>query len=308
MIEKYISDLLFRYQCVTVPDFGAFITEVQSATLSKNATTFSPPRKTITFNANIKNNDGLLANHIALAENITFEKATNNIASEVSKWLLLLEQRDRLILKNIGEITMNADKSFVFEPNNTVNYLTSSFGLSNFNASLITRESLLKQVEALETKAPILFTPEKRENYSFLKYAAAILLFFSAGSFAYKTYNDDQVAKQTSFAEKKVQEKVHHKIQEATFFISVPTSIIELPVKEAVKPYHIIAGAFRNQANAETILKNLKEKGFNANLLEKNKSGLIPVAYESFTTIEEAQNAKQKIQEEQNTEAWLLIE
>lgn len=308
MIEKHIAALLYRFQCVTLPGFGAFITEVQSTTILEGTNTFNPPKKVITFNANVKNNDGLLANHIALEENISFEKASENIAFEVSKWIISLEQRNRLILKNIGEITMNVDNSLVFEPYNTVNYLTHSFGLSNFTSSLITREELKKQVEELEEKAPILFTPEKRQNYSFVKYAAAILLFSSAGTFGYKIYNDQQVAAQTLYVEKQVQDKVNNKIQEATFFISVPIANIELPVKEEIKPYHIVAGAFRNEKNAQTALANLKGKGFNAMLLEKNKSGLIPVAYESFITLEEAQIAKQKIQEEQNTEAWLLIE
>jgi hypothetical protein len=308
MIEKHIAALLYRFQCVTLPGFGAFITEVQSTTISEGTNTFNPPKKVITFNANVKNNDGLLANHIALEENISFEKASENIVFEVSKWIDSLEQRNRLILKNIGEITMNADNSLIFEPYNTVNYLTHSFGLSNFTSSLITREELKLQVEKLEEKAPILFTPEKRQNYSFVKYAAAVLLFSSVGTFGYKIYNDQQVATQTLYVEKQVQDKVNNKIQEATFFISVPIANIELPVKEEIKPYHIVAGAFRNGKNAQTALANLKGKGFNAKLLEKNKSGLIPVVYESFTSLEEAQLAKQKIQEEQNTEAWLLIE
>ena len=308
MIEKHIAALLYRFQCVTLPGFGAFITEVQSTTILDSSNTFNPPKKVITFNANVKNNDGLLANHIALEENISFEKASENIAFEVSKWIASLEQKNRLVLKNIGEISMNTDNSLVFEPYNTVNYLTHSFGLSNFSSSLITREELKLQIEELEEKAPILFTPEKRQNYSFVKYAAAILLFSSIGTFGYKIYNDQQVAAQTLYVEKQVQDKVNDKIQQATFLISVPISTIELPVKEEIKPYHIVAGAFRSEKNAQTVLVNLKEKGFDSKLLEKNKSGLIPVAYESFTTLEEAQVAKQKIQEEQNTEAWLLIE
>jgi hypothetical protein len=308
MIEKYISALLYRFQCVTLPGFGAFITEVQSAKVAENSSTFYPPKKVITFNANVKNNDGLLANHIALEENISFEKASENIALEVSKWIVSLEQRNRLVLKNIGEISMNRDSSLVFEPYNDVNYLTNSFGLSSFTSPLVNREELKIQIEKLEEKAPIFFTPEKRQNYSFLKYAAAILVFFSAGSFGYKMYNDQQVATQTLYVEKQVQDKVHNKIQEATFFISNPLAAVELPIKEELKPYHIVAGAFRNEENAQKVLSSLKELGFNARLLEKNKSGLIPVSYESFESLNEAREAKLKIQKEHNTEAWLLIE
>ena len=39
-IEQYISQLLYRYQCVTVPGFGAFLTEFQSAQLDKTNVSF----------------------------------------------------------------------------------------------------------------------------------------------------------------------------------------------------------------------------------------------------------------------------
>lgn len=309
MIEKHITALLYRFQCVTLPGFGAFISEIESAKVTGSASTFNPPKKKITFNPNVKNNDGLLANHIALQENISFEKATETIAIQVAKWISDLEQRNRVVLPKIGEIYTNANFNWVFEPYEDVNYLTSSFGLSSFVSPLVSREELKKQVEELEEKAPIIFTPEKKNNYSFIKYAASIALFIGiGGTIGFKMYNDQQVANQKLLVEKQVQEKINHKIQEATFFISNPINAVELPVKEELKPYHIVAGAFRNEENAKTVEKELIAKGFNAKLLSKNKSGLIPVAYDSFASVEEAQTAKQKIQAEQNTEAWLLIE
>ncbi len=44
-IEKHISDLLYRYQCVTVPGFGAFLAETVSAQVTGSASSFFPPRK-----------------------------------------------------------------------------------------------------------------------------------------------------------------------------------------------------------------------------------------------------------------------
>jgi hypothetical protein len=77
-LEKYIDQLLFRYQCVTVPGFGAFLTETQSTQWIESTNTFSPPKKLLSFNSNIKNNDGLLANHIATTEKITYETAVSS--------------------------------------------------------------------------------------------------------------------------------------------------------------------------------------------------------------------------------------
>ncbi|MFN3641071.1 MAG: SPOR domain-containing protein, partial [Flavobacterium sp.] len=35
-LETFISQLLYRYQCVTVPGFGSFITESKPAKLSED--------------------------------------------------------------------------------------------------------------------------------------------------------------------------------------------------------------------------------------------------------------------------------
>ena len=73
LIEKHISDLLYRYQCVTVPGFGAFLTETVTAQVTVSSSSFFPPKKVISFNANVRNNDGLLANHVALQEKMSYD-------------------------------------------------------------------------------------------------------------------------------------------------------------------------------------------------------------------------------------------
>jgi nucleoid DNA-binding protein len=103
-IEKYISALLYRYQCVTVPGFGAFLTEWQSAQVIEGQHSFIPPRKIVSFNSNIKSNDGLLANHIALTEKISYDQALSKINYQVNFWLEKLQNKETLSLENIGDI------------------------------------------------------------------------------------------------------------------------------------------------------------------------------------------------------------
>ena len=141
-VNRHISSLLYRYQCVTVPGFGAFLTEIQSAQLNGSAVTFNPPTKVISFNANIKNNDGLLANHIALEEKMTYDAAVQAISTEVASWFHKLQERETLSLENIGNLKLSSEMTWFFEPINNTNYLTSSFGLSNFISPSIKREEL----------------------------------------------------------------------------------------------------------------------------------------------------------------------
>ena len=311
-IEKHISDLLYRYQCVTVPGFGAFLTETVSAHVTGSASSFFPPKKVVSFNANVKNNDGLLANHVALQEKMSYELAVIKIGDVVNEWTYLLQNRNRVVLKNIGEISVNNEMNWVFEPANTVNYLTDSFGLTPFVSPEITREVLKQEVEALEEKAPIIFTPERKKDYSYLKYAAIFVVMLGAGGFGYKTYYDQQIETKTLAVQKNVQEKVQQQIQEATFVISAPVEAVELSVAAPVEekmPYHLVAGAYRSEVNANKAIAELKAAGFeNAKMLPMNKHNLYPVVYGSFKNLNEAQTERKNIQKSHNAEAWLLIE
>ena len=311
-IEKHISDLLYRYQCVTVPGFGAFLTETVSAHVTGSASSFFPPKKVVSFNANVKNNDGLLANHVALQEKMSYELAVIKIGDVVNEWTYLLQNRNRVVLKNIGEISVNNEMNWVFEPANTINYLTDSFGLTPFVSPEITREVLKQEVEALEEKAPIIFTPERKRDYSYLKYAAVFVVMLGAGGFGYKTYYDQQIETKTLAVQKKVQEKVQQQIQQATFVISTPIEAVELSVAAPVEekmPYHLVAGAYRSEENANKAIAELKAAGFeNAKMLPMNKHNLYPVVYGSFKNLNEAQTERKNIQKSHNAEAWLLIE
>ena len=311
-IEKHISDLLYRYQCVTVPGFGAFLTETVSAHVTGSASSFFPPKKVVSFNANVKNNDGLLANHVALQEKMSYELAVIKIGDVVNEWTYLLQNRNRVVLKNIGEISVNNEMNWVFEPANTVNYLTDSFGLTPFVSPEITREILKQEVEALEEKTPIIFTPERKKDYSYLKYAAIFVTMLGAGGFGYKTYYDQQIETKTLAVQKNVQEKVQQQIQEATFVISAPVEAVELSVAAPVEekmPYHLVAGAYRSEVNANKAIAELKAAGFeNAKMLPINKHNLYPVVYGSFKNLNEAQTERKNIQKSHNAEAWLLIE
>jgi hypothetical protein len=308
-IEQYISQLLFRYQCVTVPGFGAFLTEFQSAQLDENSHSFYPPKKMISFNPFIKNNDGLLANHLAQAEKISYEIAVNSIQNEVSHWKTKIQEFGSFSVKNVGDFSLNSENNIVFVPIDQINYDTASFGLSSFVSPAIKREVYKEEVEQLEEKAPVIFTPEKRKNYSVLKYAAVFLLSAGiTGTVGYKYY-ENKIAQETLIVETNVQKKVNQKIQEATFYISNPLPAVTLSVPEQKLPYSVVAGAFRIESNAEEQYQRLLELGFKkAKRLAPNKHGLFPVVYGSYSTYSEAHEAMKNIQKLDNKDAWLLVD
>jgi hypothetical protein len=310
-IELYIAQLLYRYQCVTVPGFGAFLTEIQSAKLNESTNSFSPPKKMIAFNANLKNNDGLLANHIALAEKTSYEYAVSKIQYEVFNWKKAFEENELISIKNVGDLRLNADKNIVFTPYDQTNYLTSSFGLAPFVSPLVKRAIFEKEVEAIEEKATITMVPETRTANPYLKYAAIFVIGLGlAGSVGYPMYQN-QIASETILVETAVQKQVQNKIQEATFFIESPVPAVTLSVKsnkEMKMPYHIMAGVYREEKNANKTLRILNRLGYDAKRIAPNKNGFFPVLYGSYATFAEAEKAKKEINEKHNPEAWILIQ
>jgi hypothetical protein len=311
-IELYISQLLYRYQCVTVPGFGAFLTEIQSAQLIESSHSFFPPKKIISFNAHLKNNDGLLANHIAQAEKTSYEDAIRAIQYEVHNWKKALQENGLFSIKNVGNFSLNADKNLIFTPSDQTNYLTNSFGLSAFVSPVVKRELFEQKIEALEENIEINevieFIPERRKTGSYLKYAAVFVLGLGlTGAIGYPVY-EQHIANETIIVEKSVQKQVQNKIQQATFFIESPIPAVTLTVKEEKMSYHIMAGAFREEKNAQKKFLELSRQGYDARRIPQNKHGLFPVLYGSYATFAEAEKAKKEIQNTDNPDAWVLVE
>lgn len=316
VLEHYISELLYRYNCVVVPGFGAFLTQKKSARIHHGTNTFFAPTKSISFNGQLVSNDGLLVSYVSESEKISFETALAHIEQQSNLWKQRLKDGASVQLKNIGSLSANQEGRTLFEPYTELNYLTSSFGLSNFNALPVTREVLKEEVTTLEEKIPFVITPERREQRGFrpyLKYAALLMLAFSTGLTGYRVYqqqhSNEQVARQDA------QKYVTKQIQEATFFdmapLELPTVTVKakansMPVDAEGEMHHIIAGAFRIKANADRKIEQLQALGYRSAYYGTNSYGLHVVTYASYPNPDEALKALREIKRTQSKDAWLL--
>ena len=306
-LETYISDLLYRYDCVTVPGFGAFLTNRVSAKIQESTHTFYPPKKVLSFNEQLQNNDGLLANYIAEIEKIPYATASNKIAKHVKSLKSFLVEGETIQFKHIGEFTLNPDGKLIFSPSEQINYLTDAFGLSQFKSSDIIREAYKEKVETIEEVAPIALTPTKRSNNNWLKYAAAAVIVLGLSGFGATAYYNNSIENHNQLAQEQANEQLEAKVQEATFVISNPLPAATLSLEKQTGNYHIVAGAFRVEANSDKKVNQLRAKGYKARKIGKNRYGLHEVVYSSFETRAEAQRALYKIRREHNRDAWLLI-
>jgi hypothetical protein len=306
-LSQYISDLLYRYECVTLPNFGAFLSHPISARINEGTSSFYPPQKQLSFNVQLKSNDGLLASYISDVENISFEVATRKIENQVSQLKLRLEKGETVEFKHIGELISSDEGNLSFIPSDSLNYMTEAFGLASFVSPSVERQAHQEVVQKLESRGAIALTPKRRKSALYMKYAAiAVLALGLAGSIGSNLYLT-QIEVQNNLAIDTANTTLDNKIQEATFVIDNPLPAVMVNLKKQNGNFHIVAGAFRVKANSEKKLQQLKTLGFSARLIGVNSYGLHQVVYESFETRKDAERALFKIRKTQDRAAWLLI-
>ncbi len=351
-LSKYISDLLYRYECVIIPEFGGFLTKTISARIDEKTQVIYPPTKKLSFNSHLKENDGLLANHMAVSEKIPYDSALNYILFEVENWQKKL-QNEKVELEGIGAFSINNEQKILFEPNPDANFLIDSFGLSTVSTSHIARKDYMEQEVVFESISDLVKAQQvekaktkKSPLIPILRYAAIFAVLLTAGFFLGKQILINNASLEKLSLSKEAQEKIiNQRIQEATFEINKALPAINLYLKKGKtdsqefvdktaktskdaynseietplinesnkadlsieKPYHIIAGAFREPANASKKINQLTEKGFPAHAVGKNKFNLTQVAFESYATMEEAKKALVKIRKTEAHDAWILI-
>ena len=297
-LSNHISKLLFQHDCVTVPGFGSFIGNYKSAEYDFKEEKFHPPFKQISFNAQIKDNDGLLAKLISSELNLSYDDALKKIHQEVISWSQKL-QSQTLLLKSIGELYLNSEKSIVFVPIKTVNHLKDSFGLAPIYISQLTQKSIdsdkIKHI-------PAYLKPVNQSNF-FKTAAIWTCLIFGLGAVYYNANND--LVEQKIAQQQEARNQSKQAVQKAVFDLgSLPS--LTLNVKRKAKQYYIIAGAFRVTNNAKNLVLSLKKKGYDSKILPLNDKGLSPVAFSGYYDRNEAVVNLRLVQKKENKDAWLF--
>lgn len=302
-LSNYLSNLLYRYECVILPGLGAFLTQNKSARIDVESHTFYPPSKTLSFNKHLQTNDGLLANHISKAENTSYEEALFRLRAEIKTLKLDLDKGKIVTLSNIGTLKSNGDLSIEFIPESSSNFQTESFGLSSFISTKAEKNTLNE--ENVEPKVSL--TSQKR-SASYLKYAAIGLLAVGLSGMSGVFMYNNQVSEHNIVEKQKANSLVENQIQQATFVVNTALPSLTVAVKKPVGSFHLIAGAFRMEENAFTKVEQLKQKGYPARTIGVNKHGLHQVVYNSFEDRNEALNELRNVKNAENKDAWLLVQ
>jgi cell division septation protein DedD len=151
-IEQLLGDLLLRHNCVIVPSFGGFVAKQVSAKIDYSSGKMFPPSKSLLFNKQLINNDGLLISEFSQSNGLSYEEATQKVQAKVSEWQKILSSGSRIELDRIGYLFFDAEKNLCFEQDRFFNLLLESFGLGQVH--FLTEEDV-KIVERLHQIDPV---------------------------------------------------------------------------------------------------------------------------------------------------------
>ena len=114
--RNYIAELLEQHDCVIIPGLGGFVGSYAPAVIHPVYHTFQPPYKKILFNINLRQNDGLLANHIAQAEKVSYADANEKVWLYSQECQRLLSTRKQILVSNVGRLFMGHEGHNPFRP------------------------------------------------------------------------------------------------------------------------------------------------------------------------------------------------
>ncbi|MFO0356565.1 MAG: SPOR domain-containing protein [Sphingobacteriaceae bacterium] len=130
-IVEGIKQLLHEQDYVVVPNFGGFVTQVHFSQYLIDKNILTPPGKIISFNKQLRQNDGVLAFWLQSHMQITADVAMKHIHEFSDYCQQVLNAKRRLSLDNLGFFYLDLENNVCFEPKNDSNYLLESFGLSS---------------------------------------------------------------------------------------------------------------------------------------------------------------------------------
>lgn len=337
-LAPFIKNLLYRYDCVILPGFGGFITSYQSAHFHPVTHTFFPPSKKMGFNSQLTLNDGLLATEISFHFKISQEAAQEKVAKYIEELRHAINSGSTFDLPEIGRFKLNEEGNIRFIPAEKVNFFTESFGMGSFRSPAILRPT--ETISVAEVKEKVKELPRAVGSRQWLRVAAVAVPLIALSAFgiwakdplanSYRQYSYLKLT--TESAQMRYEERskaMETEIEEDHFsFSNYYRAVEEVNEENATEPaeplveetpleekksyeatgtmYHIIAGCFSIERNAENLVSDLRSKGFDANIVGTNPSGWQLVAFESYPTREEAEKALPAIQSQHNAQAWLL--
>ena len=131
-LARHIELLLRDNDCVILPGFGGFIAHDVPAYYVSEEGLYYPPSRSISFNASITMNDGLLAQSYMKSYQVDYARANYMIDVAVEQLTDVLDEEGTATLPHIGTLTQDINQSLQFVADEAGIASPLHFGLGSF--------------------------------------------------------------------------------------------------------------------------------------------------------------------------------
>lgn len=333
IISNIVADLLKSNECVTIPEFGAFVVNPSNAQIDMAKNRFTPPGKQVSFNKNISNNDGLVANALSQKEGISYKDSVTYLKGFVQTVQDELKQKTSFDFGEVGSFYLTAENLLKFEPNTFQSpfeigleafHLTPLSDAIGIGKEEIKPESVspqIKYVSTLSSWGKVGWAVAALPLIAYLAWVPAQSgVLDKQKSFQFSDLNPFRTAPCEEYVARPAgltglslegEELLFDDFDETTykFAVAETTNVVneyvvpDLSMTEL--PYQIIGGCFGQKSNATRMVNKLNRKGFPAQIFDY-KNGLYRVTYGGYATMTEARMALREVKSIDNSSAWLF--
>lgn len=173
--EEIIGNLLLRHNCVVIPTFGGFVAKQISAQIDYQSGVMLPPKKSLLFNRQLINNDGLLISEYAKENHVSYAESEIQVKGLIQQWNSSLKEGNRVTIDRVGFLYFDSEKNICFEQDRFFNLLLSAYGLGKVHFLSDVEVKIAKhhieaepiksaEIETIVPKLELLKTEEQSEE------------------------------------------------------------------------------------------------------------------------------------------------
>ena len=296
-MDKKIVSLLDSNLRVIIPEFGAFIIRQQE------------PRAVV-FNELLKNNDGLLIEHIIKTENVEPDIAEQMLADFISQVTRTIDSGKVFEIAGLGKLWKDKSGRLSFTPENESIPVEDEVVERPISKYTVQQQFYGPEASGTNNTA----RPAKSRQFLYWLLALICVNLIVVAFFILRKEDKGKVTKpgDSIILKESVVDQLADSLKAAvadtTIMYSAGPSV---PMLEEVKTndeghlkYYIVAGCFRDEVNADELVISLKNMGYKAEKFGRI-GDLYAVSFASFDNKELAVKELARIREEYHPDAWM---
>ncbi|MBU6324084.1 MAG: SPOR domain-containing protein [Bacteroidetes bacterium] len=313
-LVSFVEKLVRLHECVVVPGLGGFITRDHSAALNRFNGQLKPRSRTIFFNDILRQDDGILMNHIMSETGMDKGNAEQFVQREVQSLLQRCAGHEQQSFGSLGSFYLNQHDKLFFLPSVTLNLADIAYGLKPVQLEAVV-ETLTQEIrKPLSPKAvsepeavivePISVAtetsiPASRPRIWKVAAAVAILSLSTAAGIRISNYlrqDSSALLTASTMGSETIQEEISRESSKAKINMAHATPVTKAQPAVAGKSasaknngdYKVIAACFITEKAAIEELKRLADKGISAYTGRPSQSALYRIMVGEAATPQEA--------------------